>query len=566
MTLTMGNAAHAAIGVLNEAGVTAIFGNPGTTELPLMQAIGENDGIRYYLALHEDVSVGMAAGYAAASGQVGVAMLHAVPGVAHGLCNYYNAFRNGLPVLLISGQQDRRHQFLAPMLYGNMEQMVAPYAKWVWEARTAQEIPAVMRRAVTEAMSAPTGPTFLSIPLDLQFEAVDGPPRGAGPIPGLGGAVKAQIGRAVECILSAKSPAFVAGDLIGRNRCEAELASLAHEGAIAAYWEPMSFYCNFPTTHPSFQGVLFPSGEDFRRVFRDHDLVIWCGSDLRTPLLYDGIAWHDAGTTVIVLSDQARAINEGFAPDLHLVGDPKLTLDALLEQLQSVADESARGRIGERRDSLAALSAEKRSKIRSVGQKRSGQVPLAPVSAISAILQSLPPHTIVVDDAVSNSGWVSMCGEYALASDYLGPSKGGGIGFGLPLAMGAKAACPDRPVVAFLGDGSAMYSIQGLWTAAHHHLPVLFIILNNSSYRILKGGVLSMFGDSLDGESLARVPGFDLDQPTIDFVACARSFGVEAMRVESLADCEQAATRALRSGKPWLLDIPVEREVRKVLR
>jgi benzoylformate decarboxylase len=560
------NAAHAAMEVLRKSGVTAVFGNPGTTELPLMQALSDQAGIAYYLALQEGVSAGMAAGYAAASGRLGVAMLHAVPGIANGLANYYNAFRNGLPVLMISGQQDRRHQYLSPILYGDLDEMAKPFAKWTWEPRTAEEMPDAMRRAVAESLSAPTGPSFLSLPLDLQLAEIEHANTDAPAIPVPGAAGTAAVSRAVDLLLRAERPAIVAGDLIGRTRSDAELAELAQAGGIAAYWEPMSMYCNFPTVHPAFQGVLFPSGEDFRRVFNDHDVVLWCGADLRTPLLYDGSSWHDANTRVIVLGDSTGAINEGFAPVLHLVGDPKETIVALTRELRQRAEAAHKARIEARAAELANAAAARREKVRGVAARRAEQTPPAPVSVIQRIMDILPEDAIVVDDAVSNSGWVSMCGAYRDSTSYFGPSKGGGIGLGLPLALGVKVAHPDRPVLALIGDGASMYSIQGLWTAARHDLPVVFVILNNASYRILKGGVMTMFGDTLDDEAIARVPGFDLDTPAIDFVACANSFGVGTTRVDALSQVQDAVRAALDSGKPWLVDIAVEREARKVLK
>ncbi|NML32295.1 thiamine pyrophosphate-binding protein [Paraburkholderia antibiotica] len=560
------NAAQAGIGALRKAGVTAVFGNPGTTELPLMQALSGQPEMHYYLGLQEGVSVGMAAGYAAASGKPGVVMLHAVPGVSNGLSHYYNAFRNGLPVLMISGQSDRAHQYLSPMLYGNLETATAAYSKWTWEARTAEEIPVVMVRAFSEAAAAPSGPTFLSLPLDLQLQPVESSDGHVFAQPRLGAAAASDIAECAHLLRRATNPAIVAGDLIGRNRCEADLVQLATNAGCAVYWEPMSLFANFPADNPAFQGVLFPSGEDFRRVFRDHDVVLWCGSDLRAPLLYDGTLWHDASTDVIVLSDRTAGISDGFAPALLLVGDPAATLQEIGGELGLAGFDADAAHVRERRERLANAAAARRAKITAAAQKRAAQVPLAPVSVIDEILTALPRNAIVVDDAVSNSGWVSMCGQYGDAISYLGPSKGGGIGFGLPVALGAKVAQPERPVVAFLGDGAAMYSIQGLWSAAHHDLPVVFVILNNSSYRILKGGILTMFGDTHDADALATVPGFDLNTPAIDFVALARSCGVAARRIDSPGQCADAMREALASGKPYLLDIGVERDVRKVLR
>jgi len=159
-----GNVSVAVADTLVAYGVTAVFGNPGTTELPLVQAIGQRSELTYYLCLHESVATGMAAGYAIATGRAGVSLLHAAPGLANGLGNVYNAFRNRVPLVVLSGQQDRRHQLLNPVLYSDLAAMMAPFCKWSWEAQTAEEVPAALGRAISDALAPPSAPTFLSIP------------------------------------------------------------------------------------------------------------------------------------------------------------------------------------------------------------------------------------------------------------------------------------------------------------------------------------------------------------------------------------------------------------------
>ncbi len=561
------SAAAAIAAILAKSGNRAVFGNPGTTELPILQAIGEVPELRYYLSLQEDISTGMAAGYAAASGRVGVSLLHVAPGVAHGLNNYYNATRNGLPVLLMTGQQDRRHQFLNPMLYADLQSMMAPFSKWSWEARTADEVPFVLARALTEAASPPAGGTFLSIPLDVQMDPL--PDNGADlPLPinvQLGVAREAEVKRAAELLLGAQDPAIIAGDIIGAAGCSGALGRLADVAASAVYWEPMSMFANYPKTDPMFQGILFPSGEDFRRVFDRHDVVLVCGMGLRAPLLYGGTAWSGQHARVVLLTDDTRGLGAGLNVELALVGDAGLTIDALVSaMLAAPRDQADSDRAAQRHKRLQADWATARGKLEDSAARRAEQIPISPGSFLSSIAKRLPPNTTIVDEAVSNSGWVALAGQYVDAIDYLGPSKGGGIGFGLPAAIGVKVARPDRNVVAFLGDGSALYSIQGLWTAAHHRLPVVFCILNNASYRILKAGLMTML--DLDSASIDRVPGMNLSEPEPDFVQCAKSLGIDAVRTEGISASIDAILEAIKSERPWLIDVSVERTVRPVLR
>lgn len=561
-----GMAAKAAVRLLSEAGVGAVFGNPGTTELPLMHALAETPELPFYLALHEGVAVGMAAGYAVLSGRAGVVLLHVMPGVAHGLNNYYNAARNGLPVVVIAGQQDRRHQILDPVLYGDLQALLAPLSKWSWEARTAEEVPEMIRRGLDVALSPPRGPVFLGIPLDLQLAEIHVPEYPAKPLGArLGPAAEGAVAAAAELLVAARSPAVVAGDVIGMSGAGPALVDLAETLALAAYWEPMPMLANFPNTHPLFQGLLLPSGEDFRKVFQQHDVVLVCGMGMRAPVLYSGLSWADARSKAVLLTDDPRTVEKGLHTACDLLGDPSQTLLALGKRARALLSGGQEATaIAARRRQLSEQSGSQRQRLHEAARKRMDSRPLAPQAVVQAVMQTLPAGALVADEAVSSSAWVALYGMYDSASDYLGPSKGGGLGFGLPAALGAQVAVPNRSVVAFLGEGAAQYAIQGLWTAAHHRLPVVFCILNNASYRILKGGMLSILGVSAEQAELT--PGMNLRDPEPDLVACARSYGLNSARAATIEECVAAVRTALASGEPWLIDIPVERAVRAVFR
>jgi benzoylformate decarboxylase len=559
--------AQAAVEVLAAHGVRAIFGNPGTTELPLLEAIGHRPDMSYHLALHEDVATGMAAGFAAASGRLGVSILHVAPGVAHGLGNYYNAYRNGLPLLLISGQQDRRHQFLDPMLYADLEQLMQPFSKFSWEARTAEEVPAVVARACSEAITEPTGPTFVSLPLDLQLEGLQQSSGHFGsPNPvRFGSAPSEDIGRVAEIMMRATRPAIIAGDSIKGPESVAALTTLAASIGAAVYWEPMATLVNYPTTNRQFAGMLFPNGDELRRVFESHDAVLVGGMSLRAPTLYGGTRWAPESCQVVVLAAHAEAIDVGLNQPLHLVGDPARTLAALEAAISGGASgPDFLADVAARNAQLAVNHETSRIRLQESAERRASQVPVSPMALLHNLLRSLPENTTVVDEAVSNSGWVALNGDYEDRLDYFGPAKGGGIGYGLPAALGIQVADPSRNVLTILGDGAALYSIQGLWTAAHDNLPVVFCILNNASYRILKGGAMSMLGRTAD--EAEAVPGLNLDRPAPDLVKCADAFGIRAVRVEGISECIDAVENAFTTRQPWLIDIAVERAARPVLK
>lgn len=563
MIPTSADASDALTETLVASGVTAVFGNPGTTELPIVQAIGRRPELTYYLCLHESIATGMAAGYAIATGKAGVSLLHVAPGLANGLSNVYNSFRNRVPLVVLSGQQDRRHQLLNPVLYGDLVGMMRPVTKWAWEAQTVEDVPKSVARAISDALSPAQAPTFVSIPLDLQTAPLTLPPdsKDVRPTPKLGAAPYSTVQTAVTMLHSATSPAIIAGDLIGVTRTADVLKRVAHEFAAAVYWEPVSTYANYPTSDPMFQGIMFPNARNFEDVFARHDVVLACGLGLSAPAVFGGVHWSSSQNRTVVLTDDSSTI-PGIDVDVTLLGDPAATLEALLAELGQRAIDQYSREGAKRRTQLREKHSADRERIVASAAKRVNDVPINPTSLMAALYDKLPANTSVVDESLSNSAWVQLAGQFTNELDYVGGTKGGGIGFGLPAALGVAVGNPDRAVVAVIGDGSSMYSIQALWTAARYRIPVVFCILNNASYKILKGGLMTLTG--LEPDEVAAVPGLDLTEPEIDFVELSRSLGVDAVRVDSVDTAVTAVLDALAAAEPRLIDIPVDRSVRKV--
>jgi benzoylformate decarboxylase len=560
--------ARAALEVLAASGVDVVFGNPGTTEIPIIKEIeGGDSPVRYVLTLHEGNAVAAAMGYALATGTPGVALLHAMPGLANGLSQYFNAMHSGIPLVLIVGQQDRRQQYLNPILQAEMADVMRSVSKSVWEARTAAELPDVVAQALVTAATPPTGPAFLSVPVDLWDEPV----ARAGVRPArwrsrVGVAPEADVGAISGLIASAASPLFVAGDLIGSRGCGPELAALAELAAARAYWMPGSAMANFPTTSPFHRGPIFPNGASFERTFGEADVVVFAGAELQAPILFAGTRLIPEHCTVAAITETPADSLGALIPDLLAHGDIKRTLAAITDALRdALAGSEAEATTDRRREHLIADGRAARDRLRSRSLAAASSTPLTGRGAVATILDAAPERVAVIDESVSNS-WVSLLGDFPDPASYLAPARGGSLGHALGVAIGAQIADPDRPTLAVVGDGSLIYGVQGLWTIAHEQLPIVTCVLNNNGYAILKDFFVSEhFNPELTHGSTPTVEmsRLSIESPTIDVVSLATSFGISAVRVEDAAACRTAVTRAFRSGQPWLIDVAVEHKAKR---
>src|SRR5215471_15651994 len=281
--------AQAMFEIMVREGVRNVFGNPGTTELPLMDLFAARDEIGYILALHEDSAVGIAVGYAEASGSAAVVNLHTAPGLAHGLGNLYNASRAGTPLIVTAGQQDTRAMIEEPLLYGNMVEVARQYTKWAWEVQHATEIPVALARAFKVARTPPTGPVFLSLPVNAMEERADIE------LPAITDTTSARlqpdpasIQSAADLLASSANPVIIAGDGCARSGAVADVVRLAEVAAARVHTEPLNSLMDFPTGHPLFAGPLFANARQTRAALEDVDVIVILGVNMLAPLVYTG--------------------------------------------------------------------------------------------------------------------------------------------------------------------------------------------------------------------------------------------------------------------------------------
>ena len=546
---------QAFLSILRQEGVSVMFGNPGTTELPLMDGLAREPGIRYVLALQEAPAIAMTDGYAQASGGLGAVNVHVSPGLGNAMGMLYDAYKAGSPLLVTAGQHDQCFTVTEPILWSDLPPVARPYVKWSTEAHRLEDLPRIVRRAVKTAMAQPTGPVFLSLPVDVlnAERAVD-----------LGAATRvaprlvgdrAAIDEAARRLVRAERPLLVAGDAVAQCDALAELIELAELLGASVVSEGVASTCSFPFSHPLNGGTFPRLAPPIRAFLMRHDLLCSIGADLFTLSLPSDVEPMPHGLDVIHIDVDPWEIGKNYAAAVGIQGDPKATLPELCEAVRRHSSKTGHPQAARRREAAVAANAAERAELEGKARQAANLAPMAPLALVHAVAQATPAGATIVDETISSSAGVRTFFKCEDAKSFFG-LRGGGIGWGLPAALGVKLAVPGRPVVALVGDGSAMYTNQALWTAARESLAVVYVILNNASYRILKQRTHALKGFSHEDDVYVAM---DLDKPVIDYVGLAKSLGVAGERVDKTADVGPAVARALASGGPALIDVHLDR-------
>jgi benzoylformate decarboxylase len=524
----MASVREVAFELFRERGMTTMFGNPGSTELPMLAEFP--DDFRYVLGLQEAVAVGMADGYAQASGRPAHVNLHTAPGVGNGMGAIFNAQANHAPLLVTAGQQVRAHITMqANLTNRDATRVVHPFVKWSFEPPRAQDVPAALARAIHTASLAPKGPAFVSLPMDDWTQEAgsessylierSAEPRSA-PDP-------AAIETLAQRLNAADNPVLIAGPDIDAAGGWDDAVALAERQKLPVFASPApgGGRLGFPESHPLFQGVLPPAIGPVAETLKGRDMILVIGSSvfpyypyIPGPLLPEGAA------LVAITSDPDEASRAPMGD--VILADAGLALRALLEE------------VGEANRAEPEPLPEP-----SPGEETD---PLTPTMVHHTLAQTFPEDGIVVLESPSST--LSLRNQLRLSrpgSYYF--SAGGGLGFGLAAAIGVQLAQADRPVICVLGEGSAQYAITGFWTAAAYEVPVTFLILRNEEYAILK-----WFADV---EEVKGAPGLDL--PALEVAKVAESYGVSSRAVSGRDELHDALESAIASPAPELIEVPV---------
>jgi len=513
--------------LLRELGMTTVFGNPGSTELPFLRDFP--DDFRYILGLQEATVLGMADGYAQGTGEATLVNLHTGPGLGNAMGAMVTASHNRTPLVVTAGQQDRRHISLDPMLSANLVELAEPYVKRSYEPYRGEDVPREVLRAYHLAMHAPRGPVFLGIPMNDWDAEAEMPPRHEvyyEPAPDPEGLEKF-----AEVLTGAERPAIVAGAWVDRKGAFYDTVALA-EKLKAAVWEaPLASRAGFPQDHPLFQGSLAPAQKQVADQLSDYDVVLVLGAPVFLYYPYVPGPVVKEGTQVLqITGDPDKATRAALGTSLF--GNVAFSVRRLLELLPEEADRPA-------------------PPVRDAPPTPEAATPIPPAYLMHTLGEMLPEETAIFEESGSARGTFHEHVRPSWPGAYFNAASGG-LGYAMPAAVGYKIAQPETPVACVIGDGSSMYSIQALWTAARYGANVVFIVVDNAGYYILKG-----FRDAIGIDD--SVPG--LDVPDLDLVKVAQGQGMAAERVENPNDLSQALKRAFNAGRPYLLNVVVEPEI-----
>jgi benzoylformate decarboxylase len=534
-------------------GVDCIFGNPGTTENSVLDRLIDYPQLPYYVALHEGVAVCAASFHAQATGKTAVANLHVAPGLGNAIGMMYGALKANSPLIVTAGQQDTRMRLDSPLLSHDLVAMAKPVTKFSAEPQRGDEMGPLMRRAFQIANEPPAGPVFIALPVNVMEEETDVGPQASGPIE-TGVASPALVDRVVEMITSASNPCLVVGDDPSRQGALDVLVAIAEAAGATVFHEGLRAHVCFPNRHPNYRGRLAFEAATVQRLLAPHDLVVLIGGNFFEDVWYDHASHIPEGAHVIQIETAEPRLSRSIPLDIGIVGDLPGTLTAIADGLTKVSAEF-QAAAKERNSALNTDYAQRQERARETLEKLHDVSPMAAVRAIHEISGAVGDDVIVVDESITASLEVAHQFNERANGDYYG-GRGGGIGQGVAGAIGVQVARPDKRVVAISGDGSAMYSIQALWTAAHHGLPIIFIILSNREYRVLKHN-LDIYRTRFDIGSNKPYPHMDLTSPSLGFPEMARGMGVTGELVTAADAIGAAVERALATSGPYLIEIEI---------
>lgn len=557
MTAPTYRARDAFFDALQTNDVRHIFGNPGTTENWLLDGLSARSNVQYVSVLHEAIAVFAAAFYAKASASTAVVNLHAAPGLGNAIGAMYAALKAQAPVIVTAGQQDTRMLDRDPLLSHDLVAMASPVTKWSYQVDQPESVHSALAHAFQVAVEPPAGPVFLALPVDVMESGVSPATatvrtnRAESPMPG-----EAALESAAQLLREARQPAIIVGDDVAEGDAVQAVVSLAEATGSTVHWENLRVHCSFPNQHSNARGALPLDAEGMRRAMGGADLVVMAGGVLCEEVWFSIGSPVPDGTRLLQIESSQVACTGRFSPDMVLVGPLATTIQALAFKLATKTDGQFREQVELRNHRLRTRKETDREAAHARVANLTDRWPVPPVVAMHAIAKVLPTNAIVVDETVSANVELGRALNFQQPGDYFG-GRGGGIGQGLPAALGIALANRGRAVVTVSGDGSAMYGIQALWTAARYRLPIVFVILANREYRVLKHN-LDTYRQRFALPDNTDYPEMDLNLPPLAFTELSRGMGVTASDPQSLAEFSSTLREAIASGVPWLIELPTE--------
>jgi benzoylformate decarboxylase len=541
--------------------VRYMFGNPGTVEQGFLDAMREYSGmIDYIFALQESIAVAAADGYARASGKLGVIQLHSGVGLGNGIGNLYQAFRGHSPLLVRAGDAGVRYDAMDAQMAADLVAIARPVTRYAARVTHRDSVLRILRRAIKIAQTAPFGPVFVNLPMDVLDEPNDEEVRPSCHLNTRANPSEDVLNEIVEALRGAARPMIVMGDGIAFSGAQSQLDRVATLLG-AEVWGANSSEVNLSPASPLYGGSLgHMFGFDSAGHIRNADAVLICGTYV-FPEVFPDLRESDVfcpSARIIHIDLDSFEIAKNYRVDIAVVADPKESLARLADLLERMLSSEEREAANAR---TALISTRKQEAILSAKAKDTETehcVPFAMGLFARELTKQLPSSAMVFDEALTCSPDLTRYIVPQLPGTYF-QTRGGSLGLGIPGAIGLKLAHPERVVFGFTGDGGSLYTIQSLWTAAHHGIGAKFVICNNRSYRLLKWN-LDEYRKERNDPRRGYPESFDIANPDIEFTAVAKGFGVAAERVETFAQIPAAIARALADNLPYLIDLVVAQQ------
>ena len=540
---------HALLQMFVAEGVNYVFGNPGTSETPMMTILPEYKDLNYLLVLQEGVAVGMAEGYGRSTGTVPLVSLHIDNGMANGLSLMIDQLRSGTPMVMTAGNKDIRK--LGPGR-SDLAELARPFAKWSAEITHAGQVPSVIRRAFQEAKTSPTGPVFVGMSANAFDDVADVNIQPSTDVVQNSSTDPNILEEVCDLLSTASKPIMIIGDrLNGANQAAVKLAETA---GIPVYGHG-SFEVNFPATHPLWQGNLSVRNPDAVKAIRSADLIIAAGCTVFDDFFYQAEDIIPKSAKLVHIDSDPSSVGKSEPSDIAILAAPSEVITQLAESVSYEFTGTKAEEAALRVKDAASVSSARREAFAKSAMKQRNVSPMSPSTFAATFADALPSDATVFNDGISTGGLIFE----AMSPDERGSYyaiRGGAIGWGMGATMGVQLGQPDRPVVGVMGDGTAIMTIQALWTAANSNIPAVFVICNNRSYRILKlnSNVYHRMQGLQTPESYVAS---DFDLP-LDFKSQADAYGVEGVRVETPDELTAQIQRGCELNKPLVIDAVID--------
>lgn len=549
---TTGN--HLFLQSLEAEGIKYIFGNPGTSEGPFIGILHEYPDLEYIMVLQEGVAVGMADAYARATNEVSCVSLHIDNGLANGFGLMIDMLRGGTPVVVTAGNKDSRHLASGR---SDLARMADPFAKWSVEITHADQIPSVMARAFREANTPPTGPVFVGISTDACELSSDLSPNTSARIFDRTAADPSAIEAASELLKEAESPVIIVGDRVHQYDAVPDVVDLAVSSAAPVYGH-VAGNRNFPTHHELWAHQLSLRTTGGVNAISTADVIVAVGCPVFEDFFYHHGGFINPDAKLIQIDINANEIGKAQPVDIGIVAAPGPACQAIGLKTINTATRPQLKKMSARYERIRESHAKIVKEWDEEATANWDRVPIDPTSFGKALGQFLPTNANVFNDSISSSANVQMGIASRHDLNVMGP-RGGAIGWGIGSTLGLHLAKPDNPTFGIVGDGSAMMTVQGLWTAVNYDIPATFIICNNAAYRVLK--VNQNHYHRMRGMAPPEIyNAADFDTP-LDFRAQAEAYGAVGTRVEHLDELGPAIEAAAASDVVNVIDVILDGSV-----